>query len=57
LGYRAQEIRDVSVAHGGSPSGAGAMARAEGDYGKQLELETARTQGRALAEIALKLSV
>jgi len=57
LGYRAQEIRDVSVAHGGSPYGAGAMARAEGDYGKQLELETARTQGRALAEIALKLSV
>ena len=56
LGYRAPEIRDVSVAHGGSPYGAGAMARAESEAGKQLELATARTQGRILAEIAAKLA-
>ncbi len=56
LGYRAPEIRDVTVAHGGSPYGAGGMARAEGGAGKQLELATARTQGRIVAEIAKKLS-
>ncbi len=56
LGYRATEIRDVSVAHGGSPYGASAMAQAEGDRVRQLELAAARTQGRVLAEIALKLS-
>ena len=56
LGYRAQEIRDVSVAHGGSPYGAGAMARLEDERGKELELAAARIQGRAWAEIAQKQS-
>ncbi|MBT3790386.1 MAG: NAD(P)H:quinone oxidoreductase [Alphaproteobacteria bacterium] len=56
LGYRAQEIRDVTVAHGGSPYGAGAMARLEDPRGKELELGAARTQGRVWAEIAQKQS-
>jgi NAD(P)H dehydrogenase (quinone) len=56
LGYRATEIRDVSVAHGGSPYGASSMSRATDETGKALERAAAVTQGRVLAEIAAKLA-
>jgi NAD(P)H dehydrogenase (quinone) len=55
LGYRAQEIRDVSAAHGGSPYGASVLASGPGARPTEIELGAARIQGRALAETAHKL--
>ena len=55
LGYRAQEIRDLSAANGGSPYGASVLGNGPGKRPTQNELGAARTQGRALAETVQKL--
>ncbi|MEE2969502.1 MAG: NAD(P)H:quinone oxidoreductase [Pseudomonadota bacterium] len=55
LGYRAQEVRDVSAASGGGPYGAAVLARGPGDRPTEMELAPARMQGRGLAETTLKL--
>lgn len=56
LGYRDEAIRDMTAANGGSPYGACCFARGEGDRPSEMELQPARTQGKTLAEIALKLA-
>ena len=55
LGYRAQEIRDLSSANGGGPYGAAAHARGPGVRPTEMELAPARVQGRTLAKITQKL--
>jgi ABC-type branched-subunit amino acid transport system ATPase component len=56
LGYRAQEIRDLSGAHGGSPYGASVIARGEGSRPTPQEQAAARVQGQALGAIARALT-
>lgn len=56
LGYRDQSIRDLSGANGGSPYGACVFARGAGDRPTELEAAPARTQGKALADIAKALA-
>jgi len=55
LGYRANEVRDLSAAHGGGPYGASTHSKGPGQRPTELELAPARAQGRALAEITHKL--
>ena len=55
LGYRAQEIRDLSAANGGSPYGASVLGNGPGKRPTENELGAARIQGRALAEVVEKL--
>ena len=55
LGYRAQEIRDLSAANGGSPYGASVLGNGLGKRPTQNELGAARIQGRALTETVQKL--
>ncbi|MEQ8700694.1 MAG: NAD(P)H:quinone oxidoreductase [Bauldia litoralis] len=55
LGMRDSGISDLSSAHGASPLGAGTVAGGPGDRPSKTECRMARTQGRALAEIAQAL--
>ena len=55
LGSRAQEIRDLSAANGGSPYGASVLGNGPGKRPTSNELGAARVQGRALAETVQKL--
>ncbi len=52
VGMRAPEIADLSEAHGGGVFGAATLTRAPGDRPSETERALARTQGRALAEVA-----
>lgn len=56
-GYAAGSgMYDVQVAHGGSPWGAGTLAGADGSrQPSEIELLIAKTQGKQLATVALKL--
>lgn len=56
LGYRDQTIRDMSAVNGGSPYGACCFARGPGQRPTEQELAPARSQGRALAQIARRLA-
>ncbi|TQF80519.1 NAD(P)H:quinone oxidoreductase [Elioraea sp. Yellowstone] len=55
-GYGPPELMDLSVAHGGSPYGAGTIAGPKGERQPLAqELAIARFQGRRVAEVAAKL--
>ena len=56
LGYRDHTIRDLSSANGGSPYGACCFARGDGDRPSEKELAPARSQGEALARLAVRLT-
>ncbi len=55
LGYRDLLITDLTEARGGGPYGAAAFSKGAGERPSAKEKAIARTQGRTLAEIALKL--
>jgi len=55
LGYRDLTITDLTDAQGGSPYGAAAYSKGPGERPSPKEKGPAHTQGRVLAEIALKL--
>ena len=52
VGMRAPEVADLSGAHGGGPFGAATLTYAPGERPSDIELAIARSQGRALAEVA-----
>jgi NAD(P)H dehydrogenase (quinone) len=56
LGYRDLTITDLTEARGGGPYGAAALSKGEGERPSPKEKAIAQTQGRILAEIALKLT-
>ena len=56
LGYRDLTITDLTEARGGGPYGAAAFSKGQGERPSAKEMQIARTQGRILAEIALKLN-
>jgi NAD(P)H dehydrogenase (quinone) len=56
LGYRDLTITDLSEVRGGGPYGAAALSKGPGQRPSLKEREPARTQGRLLAQIALKLA-
>lgn len=55
LGYRDQTITDLTEARGGGPYGAAFYSKGAGERPSAKEKAIAQTQGRVLAEIALKL--
>jgi NAD(P)H dehydrogenase (quinone) len=55
LGYRDLTITDLTEARGGGPYGAAACSKGDGQRPSLKEKAIAITQGRVLAEIALKL--
>jgi len=55
LGYRDLTITDLTEARGGGPYGAAVFSKGQGERPSIKEKTIAQTQGRVLAEIALKL--